>query len=142
MIFPRLFRAHKYKVKTNNSLLEAKLRVYGSCLNISEKMVQFSNQDAILVSVAIFQIKKAQASGIKPWVLLDASRAFGFSCKFAWGLFVANMSKRKNWAYLTKVCVTFVLMYGIKLSLNFKGHFDFNQIGHYLRVKEMKVDYL
>ena len=103
-----------------------------------EKMVQFSNQDAILVSVAIFQIKKAQASGIKPWVLLDASRAFGFSCKFAWGLFVANMSKRKNW----KVCVTFVLMYGIKLSLNFKGHFDFNQIGHYLRVKEMKVDYL
>ena len=66
LIFPRLFRAHKYKVKTNNSLLEAKLRVYGSCLNISEKMVQFSNQDAILVSVAIFQIKKAQASGIKP----------------------------------------------------------------------------
>lgn len=31
-----------------------------------EKMVQFSNQDAILVSVAFFQIKKAQASGIKP----------------------------------------------------------------------------
>ena len=59
-------KAHKYKVKTNNSLLEAKLRVYGSCLNISEKMVQFSNQDAILVSVAIFQIKKAHASGIKP----------------------------------------------------------------------------
>ena len=79
LIFPRLFRAHKYKVKTNNSLLEAKLRVYGSCLNISEKMVQFSNQDAILVSVAIFQIKKAQASGIKPCVLLDASRAFVFS---------------------------------------------------------------
>ena len=54
-------KAHKYKVKTNNRLLEAKLGVYGSCLKISEKMVQFSNQDAILESVAIFQIKKGSS---------------------------------------------------------------------------------